>query len=81
MFCLRVRDTPWLITWKNPHSLHAFPISFTKPSMGDGCETVWLVIGERSIMGMCSGWMIVRFGLCCGYWMKAWSTFSMAGDW
>lgn len=81
MFCLRVRGTPWFVTWKKPHSLHALPISFTKPSIAEGSETLWLVIGERSIMGIPSAWMVESFGLCGGSWMNAASTSPMAGDW
>ncbi|BAT75061.1 hypothetical protein VIGAN_01286200 [Vigna angularis var. angularis] len=74
MFCLRVMGTPWLITWKKPHSLQALPISFTNPSMEDESETSWLVIGNRSITGIFSAWRVCNFGLCSGSWMKPGST-------
>ena len=46
--------------------------------MADGSETAWLVIGERSIMGIPSAWLGESFGLCSGSWMKAVSTSPMA---
>ncbi|POO03040.1 hypothetical protein TorRG33x02_011010 [Trema orientale] len=49
------------MTWKNPHSPHAPPISLTRSSMGP----------ERSINGMPWASAMVGLGLFSGAWMNA----------